>query len=122
MRRNDENTNTIIQTSYRDIQDLKSGQARLESKIDIIKHHVLRSTFQKAMGGPDLSEFFPVQRQEQLIRFMDRGHPQWEARKNGFYSLLFTMVTNNQGCFCKGLFKTLFSRSYMVDSKWPSFG
>ena len=122
MRRNDENTNSIIQASYTDIQDLKSGQARLESKIDIIKHHVLRSTFQKAMGGPDLSEFFPVQRQEQLVNFMDRTHPEWGARKEEFYSLLFTIATNSQSCLCKGLFKTLFARSYMVQSKWPSFG
>lgn len=122
MRRNDENTNAIIQASYTDIQELKSGQNRLESKIDIIKHHVLRSTFEKAMGGPDLSEFFPVHRQEQLLNFMDRTHPLWEARKNEFYNLLFTIATNTQSCFCKGLFTTLFTRSYMVLSKWPSFG
>ena len=122
MRRNDENCYAIIQASYTEIQDLKNGRASLEAKVDVIKHHVLQSRFQKAMSGPDMSEFFPVQKQEQLINFLDRTHPQWEARRDEFYNLLFTIATNNKSCFSKGLFKTLFSRTYIVQSKWPSYG
>ena len=122
MRKNDENTNAITQAAYTDMQEVKKSLAELQAKLDIVVYHIQRSTFDKIMGGPDLSEFFPAQTQEQLVNFMDRTHPSWPARRDEFYHLLFSITTTNKSCFTRGLFTTLFTREYMVTSKWPSFG
>lgn len=122
MRRNDENTNAIVQANHSDLQKLKLMVDQMFSKVANIEYHVLKSNFQKSMGGPDLSEFFPVERAEQIDQFMDRDHPEWPARRDAFYNLLHTCVTEAKSCMARGLFTTLFTRKYMWTVKWPSTG
>ena len=122
MRRNLENTNGIVQANHSDLQVIKAVVEELSCKLDVISYHVQKNTFQKAMGGPDISEFFPVEKAEQLHEFMDRSHPEWPGRRDEFYNYLYTCVTDSKSAFSKGLFKALFSRTYMRTVKWPSFG
>lgn len=122
VRRNHENTHEIVKENHGEIVSVKREIKELKSEVLDIAFHVKKSTFTQLMSGVDLSEFFPVQKAQQLEDFMDRNHPQWEERKKEFHHFLFNCVTDNKKHFSKGLLKTLFSRQYMMTVKWPSFG
>lgn len=122
MRRNQENTYAYIQATHKEVIDLKANVSNLESKLHSVSLQIQKATFQSVMQGADISEFFPVQRAEQLQSFMDREHPEWPSRKSEFYNLLFTIVTDSKKNLSKGLLKTLFCRDYMLTVKWPSAG
>ena len=74
------------------------------------------------MNGCDLSEFFPVERNDQLEQFMDRDHPEWCNRKTEFYHFLYTIASDNKRGFARGMIKALFARKYISTVKWPSSG
>ena len=117
-----ENTNGIVQASHGEIMSLKAHLSKIEARIEEISTQVQKATFATVMAGSDISEFFPVERLEQLELFMDRSHPEWPSRKTEFYNLLFTTVPTTKRGFAKGLIKALFDRKFIVDVKWPSFG
>ena len=117
-----ENTNGIVQATYSEILGVKAALAKLESRIDDISFQVQKATFNNLMGGCDISEFFPVKRQDQLECFMDRDHPEWPSRKTEFQNFLLTTVSNKKRGFGKGLIQALFTRAYICTVKWPSYG
>ena len=124
MRKNLENTNAIVQASYQEILDLKRDLASVAAKLELVCSLVQKSTFNSNMTGCDLSEFFPVERKEQIELFMDREHPEWNDRKTEFYNFLYTIASNvnvKKG-FARGIIKALFTRNYISTAKWPSFG
>ena len=122
LRRNLENTNALAQASYREIIEIKAALSQMAEMLKAVASQVHNATFVTNMKGCEISEFFPVERKEQLEMFMDRAHPEWENRKTEFYHLLYTIASNNTKGFARGLIKALFSRKYISDSKWPSFG
>ena len=122
MRRNMENTNGLAQASYKEILEIKKHLAAIDSRLEAISIQVHQSTFQTLMSGCDLSEFFPVQRNEQLEMFMDRQNPHWESRKSEFYHFLYTVSSKTQKGFARGLIKAIFSRKYILNAKWPCSG
>lgn len=123
LRKNLENTNAFVQASHQEILALKSSLSRIEAKLETISSQVLHATFKTLMGdSSDLSEFFPVQRQEQLELFMDRNHPEWTSRRNEFYHFLFTIIPKTKRGFAKGMLTALFDRKYISSVKWPSSG
>lgn len=123
MRRNNENTYSFIQATHQEVMDLKATVANIISKLDNIALQVQKATFKTLMDdSPDISEFFPVERAEQIENFMDRSHPDWPSRRSQFYSYLFNIVTDSKKNFTKGLLKALFRREYMRTVKWPSSG
>ena len=119
MRRNCENTNDLAQATHKEVVELKTY---VHSKLEAVSLQVQRATFQTVMGGSDVSEFFPVESNDQLDLFMDRMHPEWESRKKEFYNLLFSVATDDKKAFGRGLIKALFARQYICKVKWPSFG
>ena len=120
LRRNLENTNAFVQTTYKDVVDLKTS---VPPKLDQIFSMLQKATFQTNMRGCDLSEFFPVERREQLELFMDREHKDWEDRKAEFYNFLYTIASKGQEKgFARGLIKAIFTREYINTAKWPSYG
>ena len=119
LRRNLENTNGFVQATYKDVQELKNS---IPPKLDLIWSMVQKATFQTNMKGCDISEFFPVEKKEQLELFMDREHKDWEDRKAEFYNLLYTIASNVKKGFARGLIKALFTREYICKARWPSFG
>ena len=122
LRKNMENTNGIVQASHGEILALKAHLIKIDARIDAISAQVHKATFTTVMSGCDISEFFPVERLEQLECFMDRSHPEWPSRRTEFYNFLFTIVSNTKRGFAKGLIKALFDRKFIVTVKWPSFG
>lgn len=122
LRRNLENTNAFVQATHKEVLDIKATISRIESNQESLATQVHKAAFQSAMSGCDISEFFPVERKEQLEAFMDRGHPQWEDRKAEFYNFLYTIASKNKKSFATGLIKAIFSRQYICGAKWPSFG
>ena len=122
MRKNLENTNAFAQATHKDVLEIKASLSKIESHLQILSMQVQKATFQKAMMGCDISEFFPVEKKEQLEAFMDRDHPEWEDRKAEFYNYLLSIASDVKKGFATGLIKALFSRQYISTAKWPSFG
>lgn len=118
-RRNHENTNEVVKENHKEIVSLREEMKGLKEMVATVAHHVKKSTFQKLMNGPYLSEFFPVTSADQLVQFMDRNHPEWPARRDEFAFYLFNCITDSKKSFTKGLLKSLFSRQYMSKVKWP---
>ena len=122
LRRNMENTNAFAQANYKEILEIRAILSSMESKLELICVQVQKATFNSLMQGCDISEFFPVERKEQLELFMDRDHPEWNNRKLEFYNYLYTTASHIKKGFARGLIKAIFSRKYIMISKWPSFG
>ena len=117
-----ENVHGFAQSIYTHVLELKGTINRIESNLEAVSGQVQKSTFKTVMSGCDISEFFPVEKKEQLELFMDREHQQWESRKTEFYYFLYTIASTNKRGFGRGLIKALFSRSYIMNVKWPSAG
>ena len=122
LRKNLENTNSFAQVTYREVMDIKACISRIESNQLSMGTQLQKATFQSAMRGTDISEFFPVDTHGQLEAFMDRDHPEWNSRREEFFNLLYSITTSVKKGFARGLIKALFSRQYISKSKWPSYG
>lgn len=122
MRRNHENTNGIVSSNHYHLKELKETAAVQGAEIRAIFEHVKKESFQKDMDAPDIGIFFPVKEPKQLELFMDRSHPEWDARRKEFYNMLFTCLTKQKNSFSKGIIGLLFSREYICNVKWPTFG
>ena len=122
MRRNLENTHGFAQATHTEVLQLKATITRIESQIEGLSAQVHKATFKTVLSDCDLSEFFPVETQEQLHQFMDRDHKDWECRKMEFYHFLYTTATSIKSGFGRGLIKAIFSREYIMKFKWPSSG
>lgn len=121
-RRNNENTNEIVQYNHMDLRDLKKEVKDIQGKLDNVVFLVQKSTLQTVMDESDISVFFPVTHADQIDQFMDRDHQEWNSRRKAFYNYLFTTITESKRAFSKGLLKSLFTRDFMLDVKWPTFG
>lgn len=122
IRRNHENTNEVVQHNHLDLQDVKSDIREIKAKLEELFFQVNKATFQTVMDGVDLSETFPVMREEQLAEFMNRNHPDWPARRKEFYNFMFTCIPKDKKELAKAILKALFSRTFMSTTKWPTFG
>ena len=87
-----------------------------------IKDGMLQFSYHMKMDTIDISSFFPVKDEESLQLFMDRKHPDWNARRHGFYHLLFTALTKKKKKFAKALLHTVFSREFIGGHRWPQPG
>ena len=92
------------------------------SMLQDVKGDMRQYIFHMKMGVTDVSEFFPIKSDSSLKRFMDRENPDWEARKHGFYHLLFTAITKAKKKFAKAILNTVFTRQYIIDHRWPQQG
>ena len=119
MRRNLENVHGFSQATYKEVLDIK---ATVYPQLKAIEAQVQKATFNTVMQGTDISEYFPVERNEQLQLFMDRDHVEWESRKMAFYNFLYTITSSTKKGFARGMIKALFTREYISKAKWPSFG
>lgn len=122
MRKNLENTNNLAQATYKEVLAIKENLSQILATVHSLSLQVQKATFNSVMQGSDISEFFPVERQEQLELFMDRGHPEWESRKMEFYHFLYTIASKVKKGFSRGVIKAIFSRQYICSVKWPSHG
>ena len=117
-----ENTNAFAQANHREILEIRTILSNMQAKLELLSVQVQKATFKSIMQGCDISEFFPVEKKEQIELFMDREHPEWNDRKTEFHNFLYTIASNTKKGFARGLIKALFSRKYISESKWPTFG
>lgn len=122
MRKNMENLHGFAQATYKEVLDLKAQLSNVASRLEVLCSQVEKATFKSVMNDCDISEFFPVETNQQLELFMDREHPQWESRKMEFYHFLYSIASNNKKGFAKGMINALFKRTYICQVKWPSSG
>ena len=87
-----------------------------------IKEDLKQYTFHQKMDTNDVSDFFPIKSEESLKSFLDRKHQDWNARKHGFYHLLFTTITKKKKKFAKALLHTVFDRQFIATHWWPQAG
>ena len=117
-----ENTNGLGQASFKEILEVKKCLEQIKSRIESLSQQIETATFQTVMQSTDISEFFPVENNEQLELFMDRGHPDWPSRRSEFYNLLLSISSNSKKGFARGLIKALFTRPYVSLVKWQPTG
>ena len=122
LRRNLENTNGFAQATHSEVMEIKATLYQMASQLDAVCSQVQTATFITNMKGCDISEFFPVEKIQQIELFLDRSHPEWENRKTEFYHFLYTIASKEKRGFGRGLIKALFSRQFLSTAKWPSFG
>lgn len=108
--------------THGEVVQVKAAIARIETQLEAVSAQIHKATFNAVMTGCDLSEFFPVERKEQLEQFMDRSHPEWNNRKAEFYHFLYTIASKNKRGFARGMIKAMFAREYINQVKWPSYG
>ena len=120
LRRNLENTHGFAQATHTEVVQLRAAITRIESQLQGLSAQIHKATFKTVLSECDISEFFPVERHEQLEQFMDRGHKDWESRKTEFYHFLYTTATTIKKGFGRGLIKAIFSRKYICETKWPT--
>ena len=101
---------------------VKEHIVKIDARLEAIAAQVEKATFQSSMQGADISEFFPVKRNDQIYLFMDRQHPEWTSRKQEFFNFLYTIASSNKKGFARGLIKAIFHREYIANVKWPSYG
>lgn len=87
-----------------------------------IKDEIRQFSYHMRMDTNDVSDFFPLKDPGSLSAFMDKTHPDWDARKHGFYHLLFTTLTNKKKKFARALLHTIFTRQFIATHRWPQPG
>lgn len=92
------------------------------SMLQEIKEGMLKNNYHMKMDTNDVSDFFPIKDEQSLKLFMDRTHSEWDARKHGFYHLLYTTITKKKKKFARALLHTVFSRPYISSHRWPQPG
>lgn len=87
-----------------------------------IQKDLRKFTFHMRMDTVDISDFFPVNDDETLEKFLDKDHPDWQLRKRGFYHLLYNTLSTNPKKFAAALLHTVFTRNFISKHKWPGQG
>lgn len=87
-----------------------------------IKKDFRQHKYHMEMQNVDLSEYFPLESDHQLQRFLDKTDGEWEERKKGFYQLLYNAVTTKKKRFACALLHILFKRDFIKAHKWPMSG
>lgn len=119
MKRNLQNTNDIVRQNNEKLTCTEYCVKNIAGMLKEMKDDMKQYMFHIQMDRTDLSDFFPLENDEALERFMDKTHEDWEARKFGFYHLLFTTVTKQKKKFAAALLHTIFSRNFIATHRWP---
>lgn len=119
------NTINVIDTVRSNNEKLKSNDYYMKAIMTMlqeVKDGIRQYTFHMKMDTNDVSDFFPLKNGDSMKLFMDRSHPDWNARKHGFYHLLFTTITKKKRKFAHALLHTVFTRQFIATHRWPQPG
>ena len=119
MRRNVHGTYDIVRSNNDKLVNNECDMKNLISMVKDVKEDMKKYTFHMRMDYCDVGQFFPLQSDQDLQKFMDRQHPDWHLRMKGFNHLLYTTVTKNKRRFGGALLHTLFSRQFIPCHRWP---
>ena len=74
--------------------------------------------------GTEVSDFYPLDSNEQIDIILDKSDPEFEPRRHGLIELLKTSVSKETDPkkFAHILRKAIFYRKYTAEHKFPPFG
>lgn len=119
MRRNIHSTNDIVRSNHERLLCNEQTNKIVIEMLKDIKEEMRQYNFHIKMETADVGKYFPLDCDEDLQEFMDRGHPEWPSRMKGFYHLLFTTVTQKKRRFGGALLHALFTRNFISCHRWP---
>ena len=70
----------------------------------------------------DITNIFPIDKQETLVMFMSNWDGEFWRRKTAFEAMLYEIATTDSDvkCFATKLMNKLFTRTYIKNYKWPT--
>ena len=88
---------------------------KMDQKMDTILQRVNRSS-------EDITPYFPVQNQQQLINFMSNADMKFSQRKMAFEEMLTDALKMepDPNAFTDTLFSILFTKEYSKNHRWPN--
>lgn len=130
-------------SSEKDV-NFENGLAELLSETKQIRTSISQFTFHIKMDIADITPYFPIKCDDDILNFLQRDE-EWNQRRKAsffwfilfihvlihfenhffsqaFYHLLFNTVTKNKKRFAHALLHILFTREYIRDHKWPAIG
>lgn len=119
------NVFNVVETVKSNNEKLKCNDYYMRailSTLQDVKTDLKQFCFHTKMDTNDISDFFPLKNEHSLNSFMNKNHPDWNARRHGFYHLLFTALTKKKRKFAKALLHTIFSRQFISTHRWPKPG
>lgn len=119
MKRNNQNNDNTTKANHEKLKCNEYYVQRVLGTLKEIKEDMRQFTFHMRMDSVDISDYFPLHSEEDLTRFMDKGHEEWPLRRRAFYHLLYTTVTRSKKKFAGGLLHAIFSRNFIHENKWP---
>lgn len=122
MRKNLINVIEIVRSNNEKMKCNDYYMRAILATVQEVKDGMRQFCFHTKMDTNDVSDFFPLKNKESLSLFMDKGHPDWNARRHGFYHLLFTTLTKKKKKFAKAILHTIFSREFIANHRWPQPG
>lgn len=117
-----QNTNDLCRSNFESHKCNEFSNKTVIGMLSAIQKDMKQFSFHMRMDTVDVSEFFPLESNAQLQRFLDRSHEEWPLRRRGFYHLLFTTVTKEPKRFASALLHTLFTRTFIHEHKWQYNG
>lgn len=85
-----------------------------------VKKELSAFSFHMKMQTDDVSQFFPANDNETILKFMNEDE-QFNARRHGFDELLKTTISHTSKKFHEALLNTLFTVHYKSNTRWPCF-
>ena len=93
------------------------------SQLNRIEANLDRLAFNIDMNTIDISKYFPLKSNADLMEFLSDEEGTFEAKKKQFKYMLYTCVTNQKTQkrqFGEALKTTVFSRNYVTTHRWPT--
>lgn len=112
-------TNNIAKANFDKLSSFEYNLKNMMQMLKEIKEDMRQYSFHMKMDCTDLSDFFPLKTDDDLKKFFDKDHEDWNLRKRGFHHLLYTTVTNQKKKFGTALLHTLFTREFIANHRWP---
>lgn len=97
------------------MEQLAAIVIKMDKKMDLVLTRLSRS-------NEDLTPYFPVSNQEQLLQFMSNADKKFDQRKLALEELLTDAVRMepDPNSFSDVLFSVLFKKSYSFNHRWPN--
>lgn len=76
--------------------------------------------FRSKIDHVTVNDYFPVNSQDEIYKFLDDSDGLYKARCKGFYEMLFLIRADSMKNFAEGLMTCLFTESYRKTHHWPS--
>lgn len=118
VRRNGRGVLDFVKENHYLNKDTKEGVAEILQYMKGVREELQNSLFQFKMEAADVTEYFPTNDNETILRFMENDST-FNLRRRGFNNLLKTVATDTKKKFSDALLATLFTLQYKREFRWP---